>query len=88
MLLAGPSNAGLAEPGFGAIRSLNQISSCLLCLSPTFDNVIALKIMTKLGDEIFEALSNAHQNWFVTIENLFNAYFLAQEAMKNTLQAP
>jgi Family of unknown function (DUF5677) len=61
LLLAGPSNAGLADPGFGTVRSLNQVSCCLLCLSSTFDNVVAVKIMTKLGDEIFEALSNAEE---------------------------
>jgi hypothetical protein len=61
MLLAGPSDAGLADPGFNTIRSFNQISSALLCLRWTFENVVALKVMIKLGDEIVKSFSDAHE---------------------------
>jgi hypothetical protein len=44
-LLAGPSNAGLADPGDCAALSLTQVSTTLLLLRPTFDNNIGLQIM-------------------------------------------
>lgn len=61
VLLAGPSNAGLADPGHAAALSLVQISSALLHLSPTVDYIVLMKIMQSLTIEIGEALISAHR---------------------------
>ncbi|MFZ1988917.1 MAG: DUF5677 domain-containing protein [Alphaproteobacteria bacterium] len=52
VLLAGPSNAGLADPGHASALSLIQASSALMTIDPTLDNVVLVKIMMKLADEI------------------------------------
>jgi hypothetical protein len=59
-LLAGPSNAGLADPGQHAAISLVQISSVLLQLTPSFDHTVAMKVMSDLSDEIGKELLEAH----------------------------
>jgi hypothetical protein len=61
ILLAGPSNAGLADPGHSAAISLVQTSAELALLHPTLDNIITLKIMHDLEDEIGQAFGDAHQ---------------------------
>lgn len=52
LLLAGPSNFGLADPGQGMAISLLQINTCLLTLRPTLDLLITIKAMQKLVDEL------------------------------------
>jgi hypothetical protein len=61
ILLAGPSNAGLADPGQAAAISLVQICSALLPLQLTFDNLVALKTMSELEGDVGEAFIKAHQ---------------------------
>jgi len=63
MLLAGPSNAGLADPGHGAAISLSRVTSALVGLQqpPTLDNNVALLMMVDLVDEIGEAFGQAHE---------------------------
>jgi hypothetical protein len=62
VLLAGPSNAGLADPGHGAALSLARITSSLAGLQqpPAFDNIVALLMIVQLVDEIGEAFGSAH----------------------------
>ena len=60
-LLAGPSNAGLADPGHCAAISLAQVSAALSTLAPTLDNLVALRIMLALEAEIGEAFGAAHE---------------------------
>lgn len=60
-LLAGPSNAGLADPGHATAISLVQICSLLLHLDPTLDNQIAMRVMLTLEDEIGAVLLTAHK---------------------------
>jgi hypothetical protein len=55
VLLAGPSNAGLADPGHGAALSLSRVTAALVGLQqpPTLDNLdnnVALLMMVQLGD--------------------------------------
>lgn len=59
-LLAGASNAGLVEPGHSTAISLIQISSTLVQICPTFDNVLCAHVMLKLLNEIGESLHQAH----------------------------
>lgn len=63
VLLAGPSNAGLADPGHGAALSLSLVTAALVGLQqpPTLDNNVALLMMLQLGDEIGEAFGEAHE---------------------------
>ena len=61
VLLAGPSNAGLTDPGHATALSLMQISSALMKQNPTVDNMVAVKIMQRLADEIGDALLAAHK---------------------------
>jgi hypothetical protein len=52
MILAGPSNFGLADPGQNAALSLLHVSTTLMMLHPTVDSIVALKIMSDLTAEI------------------------------------
>jgi hypothetical protein len=63
VLLAGPSNAGLADPGHGAALSLSRVTAALLGLqqAPTLDNNVGLLMMVQLGDEIGDAFIQAHE---------------------------
>jgi hypothetical protein len=60
ILLAGPSNAGLSDPGQGAAISLAQVSTTLFNLHPNFDNLVALQIIMQVVEEIGEAFAQAH----------------------------
>ena len=60
-MLAGPSNAGLADPGYATALSMAQISNTLLPLYPTMDNNIAVRIMLILTDEVGEQMMMAHE---------------------------
>lgn len=61
LLLAGPSSAGLADPGQSAALSLAQITTWLLTTRPNIDRLVICDILTKLGDEIGEAFMAAHE---------------------------
>jgi hypothetical protein len=55
ILLAGPSNYGLADPAQNAAISLHQITTSLLMTKPTMDRLIAISTMQKLVEEIGDA---------------------------------
>ena len=55
LLLAGPSNFGLADPGQGSAISLYQITTCLLSTRPAMKWLITITTMQKLVDEIKSA---------------------------------
>jgi hypothetical protein len=59
VLLAGPSNAGLSEPGQNAAISLTQVCSALGMLEPSMDTNMVLHILTKLTDEVCTAFHAA-----------------------------
>ena len=52
VLLAGPSNAGLTDPGHATAISLNQVSSVLLEFLPNLDHCVTLMVMHQLEGEI------------------------------------
>jgi len=52
ILLAGPSNIGLADPGHSAALSLAQITISLLTHNPNLDRLVICQIIFKLQDEI------------------------------------
>jgi Family of unknown function (DUF5677) len=59
VLLAGPSNAGLADPGHAAAISLAHVSATLVTLDSTLDNVTALRMIAQLVNEVGEAFGVA-----------------------------
>ena len=61
VLLAGPSNAGMADPGHGAALGLGHISATITKLQPTFDHNVALLMISELLDEIGEAFLEAQR---------------------------
>jgi hypothetical protein len=61
ILLAGPSNAGLTDPGHNTAISLMQITSALALLNPTLGDLIAMKVIQQLVDEVGDTLVKAQQ---------------------------
>jgi hypothetical protein len=59
-IVAGASNAGLADAGEGAARALVSISAALLSLSPSLDHQVAIMAMQLLQSEIASAFLQAH----------------------------
>lgn len=60
VLLAGPSNAGLAEPGHSTALSLNHVTMSLMNIDQTLDTLVAMQVMALLANEIGEAFGQAH----------------------------
>ncbi len=54
VLLAGPSDYGLADPGQNTAISLAQVTSALATLEPTLDNIVGLKTILIMVDQIGE----------------------------------
>jgi hypothetical protein len=52
IILAGPSNYGLADPGQGTAISLAQTTACLLSTRPTIERVSIMDAITRLVNEI------------------------------------
>jgi hypothetical protein len=52
VLLAGPSNTGMADPAQGAALSLLQTTSALLGTRPNLDGIVVMKMLGKLEMEI------------------------------------
>ena len=61
VLLAGPSNVGLADPGHSTAISLMQLSTTLLATESSFDCVVTMKILAELTDAVGEAFLKVHQ---------------------------
>lgn len=57
LLLAGPSNIGLYEPGANTARSLLQITASLVLREATIDIIIICKTLTKLVEKTENAFS-------------------------------
>jgi hypothetical protein len=55
LLLAGPSNFGLADPGQNTALSLGQVSSALISLNPTMDAILSAKVMLALSSDVAES---------------------------------
>lgn len=60
ILLAGPSIAGLADPGHSTAISLHQITVALLTTRPNTTRIMALNAMQKLVDEIGDSFLKVH----------------------------
>ncbi len=62
-LLAGPSNAGLADPGHSTAISLNKITLSLLATRTNLDTIVVIKTLGMLVPEIGEAFLGAHHQY-------------------------
>lgn len=60
VLLAGPSNAGLTDPGHSAAISLMHVSVAQGMIRPNLDSLVGLQMLRKLTDEIGEAFFRVH----------------------------
>ena len=61
VLLAGPSNLGLADPGHGVALSLTQITAALVAVKPTVDSLIQGMVLNLLQEQTGEAFLRAHE---------------------------
>jgi len=52
IILAGPSNYGLADPGQSTAISLSQTTTCLLSIRPTIERLSIMQVILKLVEEI------------------------------------
>ena len=60
VILAGPSNIGLADPGHSTAISLCILTTILLARKPTMDYVVYSKVLLKLRDEVGDSFLSAH----------------------------
>ena len=60
ILLAGASNAGIADPGHNVAMSLHQATVCLVLEKLSYDHLVGLTIMERLTDDIGDALIESH----------------------------
>lgn len=60
VLLAGPSNAGLADPGHSTAISLNTVTTSLLGMGESLEVIVMMKLLTKLAREVGESFLEAH----------------------------
>lgn len=63
ILLSGPSNLGLADPGQNAAISLCQISASLVMTAPTLDGIVALKMLLALSREVSNEFLSVHSRF-------------------------
>jgi hypothetical protein len=61
VMLAGPSNAGLADPGASTAISLNHLTALLVSHSPVLGDVVAASFATRLVDPIRDAFRDAER---------------------------
>jgi hypothetical protein len=61
VMLAGPSNAGLADPGHGMCISLSQLTISLLRQNPNMGDLIAMNVLMALTDAAGDAFIEAHR---------------------------
>jgi hypothetical protein len=61
MLLAGASDAGLADPGHQTAISLMMVSVAFLTAQPNLDGLVTRRCMLKVCDDIERELIRAHE---------------------------
>lgn len=54
MLQVGPSNSGMADPACSTAISLTGLTCAMLCLSANVDDLVSLKMLLALSDEVGE----------------------------------
>lgn len=62
VMLAGPSDRGLADPGHGMCISLMQTTTSLVTSQPNAGDLVNLQVIQKVIDQAGDALIQAHQD--------------------------
>jgi len=62
ILLAGPSNTGLADPANGTVLSICQITTSLLLHDTNLDRLVASKALLRLSDDIQRIFTETQLN--------------------------
>ena len=62
ILLAGPSNTGLADPANGTVLSICQITTSLLLHETNLDRLVASKALLRLSDDIQRVFTETQLN--------------------------
>ena len=75
LILAGPSNAGLADPGHNTALSLMKVWVALSTIDPTFDTILFSKMMNLLAYEIGDKFLKAHNKLEEDEEKIDRSYF-------------
>lgn len=68
-LLAGPSNAGLSDPGQNSAISLYRSSLALGLLVPTMDSLVVLRVLAGLVDDACQSFHAAHEQLKKDVRN-------------------
>lgn len=84
VILAGPTNAGLADPGQRALQSLLQCTIFLLNSAIDVNGVIVLRAMSDLVREALQAFFDCHQQLVSDEEAVQAAYRADNNADNNT----
>jgi len=69
ILLAGPSDFGMADPGHSTAISLLQINVALLNTRPSYQRLVILRVMSQLVDEIGAAFLDIHKSFEAQLDN-------------------
>ena len=69
VLLAGPSNVGLADPGQSTAISLLQVTTALLTTEPVFDCIVTSKILAMITEEVKSAFIKVHEEMEDMVED-------------------
>lgn len=61
VVLLGPSNTGLADPGQNTALSLSMLTSCLLAVSSTIDAIVAMLVLEELSTDAMHSFVETQQ---------------------------
>lgn len=61
VLLSGPSNAGLADPGYGLCLSFTHLSFILLSHAPDLGDLVTMQVLAELRDRAIDEFGSAHR---------------------------
>lgn len=61
LILTGPSNYGLADPGRNTAITLAQLSTALGTIQPTVDSLVLLNVVGELSREVGRDFEHAHR---------------------------
>ncbi len=85
-LLAGASNAGLADPGHGSLISLNQCTAALLTSKTDIEAVASLQTLQSFVDKAGQAFLEVHQEQVQEEKSRINS--LKQKKAQSNLKIP
>lgn len=82
VLLAGPSDAGLADPGQHTAISIGQVTLALLTTQPNVDRLVVCGILQRLQEEVGDAFVAVHREIETEVNELYGG--AAEDASEPT----